>query len=112
MCFLFFVVPDASPQITSAVALNSSAVEVKWKELPLHARNGIILRYTVYCKASGYTAFDDKKAGRKELSTILTDLKGNTRYCIKMTASTNKGTFPYWQDSRCYWVKTKLKINM
>ncbi|KAK3746716.1 hypothetical protein QZH41_006649 [Actinostola sp. cb2023] len=63
-------VPDASPQITSAVALNSSSVEVKWKELPLHARNGIILRYTVYCKASGYAAFDDKKAGRKELSTI------------------------------------------
>ncbi|XP_060696040.1 phosphatidylinositol phosphatase PTPRQ [Hemiscyllium ocellatum] len=80
-------VPDSAPQNITYIFLPPSDVEISF--LPPSTPNGIIQFYTLYLGAQNSS--DVLIINSTNLIVIVTGLKANERYSLKISASTSKG---------------------
>jgi hypothetical protein len=85
-------------------------MKITWLPIPEHQRNGIIRGYKIYYKEE-YTKqkWNVFTTPTGELtSTMVTGLKSYTEYCVKISALTSKGEYPFWERKQCNRLKSKL----
>ncbi|XP_069505437.1 receptor-type tyrosine-protein phosphatase S isoform X3 [Ambystoma mexicanum] len=88
-------VPKGFPQIDSS-NVTSMAIQFGWSPPVLAERNGIIKKYTVAYREAGVPGNPvEMELSSSENSYILSGLKPNTVYDVKIRAHTTKGPGPY-----------------
>ena len=93
--FLYFSptkAPDRGPADLQVWTPHSTALHVRWNEVPDAYRNGVIRGYKVYyleANSNGSSLTEDVPSGQQSLS--ITGLKKFTLYNVTVLAYTSKG---------------------
>ncbi|XP_005993866.1 receptor-type tyrosine-protein phosphatase S isoform X1 [Latimeria chalumnae] len=88
-------VPQGYPQILEMTNVTSMSIQFGWLPPVRAERNGVITKYTViYKEASSQSSPTEKTVWPPETSYMMTGLKSNTAYDVKVQAHTSKGPGP------------------
>ncbi|XP_053559154.1 receptor-type tyrosine-protein phosphatase S isoform X3 [Bombina bombina] len=88
--------PKGYPQIIDTGNITSVSIHFNWLPPVLAERNGVITKYTVAYREAGSPGNPlEKDMSSSESSVLLSNLKPNTVYEVKIRAHTNKGPGPY-----------------
>ncbi|XP_057298434.1 receptor-type tyrosine-protein phosphatase delta-like [Hydractinia symbiolongicarpus] len=92
-------IPSGPPLHFEGVTESSSSIKLKWEEPDPWKRNGDIIAYNINYKTTKQTRWTNKRYDvvndEDTIVFLLTDLKANARYQIKVGAITAVGTGPY-----------------
>uniref|UniRef100_A0A8C5M382 Receptor-type tyrosine-protein phosphatase S n=1 Tax=Leptobrachium leishanense TaxID=445787 RepID=A0A8C5M382_9ANUR len=89
-------VPKGYPQIIDAGNVTSVSIQLNWLPPVMAERNGVITKYTIaYWLAGSLGNALELDLPSSESSFLLSNLKPNTVYEVKIRAHTSKGPGPY-----------------
>ena len=83
--------PSAGPKSVTANATSSTTIVVRWNEVEVADRNGVIEGYKVYFGALNVPFQYKKVANNATFTTTLTELRKFTEYSIQVLAYTRIG---------------------
>jgi protein sidekick len=86
-----FKAPSSGPKTVSANETSSTTIVVRWNEVDLLHRNGIIEGYKVYYGALNVPFRYKKVPSNATFTTTLTELRKFTQYSIQVLAYTRIG---------------------
>ena len=87
-------VPSGAPEVLSATAVSSTAIDVQWSELDCALRNGDIIAYIVMRTGQVGDQQTVHVPGNQSSVTI-TGLDPLTEYIIRVAAVNRNGTGPF-----------------
>ncbi|XP_073419126.1 receptor-type tyrosine-protein phosphatase S [Dendrobates tinctorius] len=88
--------PKGYPQLTDASNITSMSIQLNWLPPVLAEQNGVITKYTLsYWVANSPDKMLEMDLQSTESSCLLSNLKPNTVYEVKIRAHTSKGPGPY-----------------
>jgi protein sidekick len=88
---VLFKAPSSGPKTVSANETSSTTIVVRWNEVDLLHRNGIIEGYKVYYGALNVPFRYKKVPSNATFTTTLTELRKFTQYSIQVLAYTRIG---------------------
>ena len=93
MCFpcCFSTEPNAPPANVTGHNTSSTSIFVSWGQVPFQDQNGVILSYTVSCRALPSGSSQTRTVTAPANQTTVTGLNEYTDYSITVFASTSKG---------------------
>ena len=84
--------PEAAPDNVVATALNATAANVSWGDIPEEKRMGVIKGYSLqYFEATDPTASKTQHLDKDCHSKVLTELKPYTNYSVMVSGYTSAG---------------------
>lgn len=83
--------PSSGPKLVTANATSSTTIVVRWNEVDVEDRNGVIEGYKVYFGALNVPFQYKKVANNATYTTTLTELRKFTEYSIQVLAYTRIG---------------------
>ena len=86
--------PSGAPEVLSAMAVNSTAIDVQWSELDCALRNGDIIAYVVM-RMRQVGDHQTVHVPGNQSSITITGLDPLTEYMIRVAAVNRNGTGPF-----------------
>jgi len=95
---VFYIVPNISPHDVRISRSSSTTASVLWKKLTIVEARGFITNYTISYQPLSMKrevqTFNKVEKGNKE-NSLLMGLEENSKYLLRIAASTNEGVGKY-----------------
>ena len=95
----FSLAPSMPPQAFSAVALNSTSINVTWADIPVDSQHGTIIKCHLQWNEENGDQEQTFEIPIEPRVQILIGMKKYTKYQVQVACSTSAGISPYASTS-------------